>query len=113
LSLRACFGRHLRGLKVRLTLKILFEEKSIRLIKKNESTFKGPKEMCCASFFFFFFFSKSWFANDISLSHEIYYFEKYVTNSWDGNTSFGNQLFKQKFDMFSISWVKKKKKTKK
>ena len=46
------------------------------------------------------FISKSWFSNDVSSSDEIYYFEKCVTNSWDGDTSFGKPTFETKFGMF-------------
>jgi hypothetical protein len=35
--------------------------------------------------------------------HKIYYFKKYVTNSWDGDISFKNQLLRKKFEMRNIS----------
>jgi hypothetical protein len=49
------------------------------------------------------FLPKSLFPYAVSPSHEIYYFGKRVTNLWDGDTSFGNQLLEQKFGKYSIS----------
>jgi hypothetical protein len=49
---------------------------------------------------------KSWFLNDVLISHEIYYFEKCVTSSSDGGTSFDNQLLEEKKNgNYSISHI--------
>jgi hypothetical protein len=53
------------------------------------------------------FILKSWFLYDFSQSHESYYFGKCVTNSWEDDKSFGNQLLEQKFGMFSFSLLLK------
>jgi hypothetical protein len=48
------------------------------------------------------FFSKSWFLSDVSPSYEMMTHFSKTIDSWDGDTSLGNQLLEKIFGKCSI-----------